>query len=182
MTDGSEGGDRGLAHEWVAMVKTELGESPDDRGIVGLLFAGGEGRHLDDGRIVVVERSEERHTGVASGELRGAPPDGRSGISKGDVERGITEMAEALQRAEGARPHGGIFVVDGSARRVEIAVMSSDDDLAVARRRHFTMLSMSTNVPTIRPAATTAKTAPRTTASTPAPTRESNRCHHGGRW
>src|SRR5262249_16376997 len=94
IADGAERGDRRLAHEWIAMVTPELGQSLDDvrpgavagafasAVVFAALFARGEGGHLHDGRIGVVERLEERDIGVTSGELSGPAADAGGRITK----------------------------------------------------------------------------------------------------
>ena len=111
------------------------GDQPlEDGRAVRLVLAARPCRHLDDGRVVVVQRADEVDVGMVRGHLGSAPPDGAVGVGERPREHVVVEDADALQGAQRRCPHGRVVAVQSTPSRGGIAPVAGDGDVAPGGR------------------------------------------------
>lgn len=144
VTQGTEGGDGGLAYEGVGVFHGDAGQGINSDGDAFLsdvcAFAERAGRGLGDEGIGVVEQGNETLADVRSTRDLGSPlgrppPDGAVGVGGGAVPR-VRSGVEPHERPEGGGAHAGIRVgVHEAAQRCNRAGVGTVAQGGRRRRR-----------------------------------------------
>jgi hypothetical protein len=92
-------------------------------------------RALGEGRLITELVVEQVEAGAGGGQIDGPAAHTRVGVGERSLQLRIVEAAQPMQRAEGQQARGGVGVVEGDRRAVDVARVACCCNLSPAEAR-----------------------------------------------